>query len=418
MKEDKVIKERTDSIMMQLYSSEEVGKKFLNRPFTENENLKLQSGGTINWKNMDIGGDRKRDLNIKMQTFINKDGQLEKGLSVQVKADKLIIPDKILDKKLNDEEKATLKEGNYFALEKEAKRFLIKVDPQVNAVTVRTPAEVGIKEELGGYKFGKDELARLANGQAVGPKVYNSPKYGYFVSNLEIKNEGNSFEYKYSNIVSISKKEAEKLMPIMNDHKGKWEENELNKVLDIMGGDKEIKPVLKESIAKGSEKLPTTKEMVENFKEMAKEYSHNPNVDKSLKTHYEPYTFEGEGEHSFSSGYIKTGEDSPWPQVILKNSEDQWIKAEVKTINNDTDAPNNEMYVNNEGLTEKKLVNIKTMSDKDAAVELLTNRKANNIKMDLDRYDRNHFAKSDFKEYMGFANSKLLTPNEKSSRTK
>ncbi|MDH5414932.1 MAG: DUF3945 domain-containing protein [Flavobacteriaceae bacterium] len=255
MAKDNSTNDRSESLRVELYTYTEVGEGFMNRKFTENEKSSLQAGRTLHWKKMDLGGEQKRDLNFKMQTFINSGGEMEKGVAVQMKADKLEIPDKILNTKLNEEEIETLAKGDYFCLERDQNKFLIKIDPNINSVIVRVPAEVGIKEELGGYKFAKEELSRLANNQQVGPKVYHSEKYGYFVSNLQVSQEGYSSEYKYSNIVNISKKEAQKLKPLLNDHKGVWQENELNKIVDVMGVNGKItEPLLKDSIKKGSEK--------------------------------------------------------------------------------------------------------------------------------------------------------------------
>ena len=222
--------DRKESLRMELY--------------TDNEKMKLQSGGTLHWKGMDIGGKEKRDLNLKMETYINGQGEIEKGISVQLKAPKLEIPEKILDQKLNKEEVEGLKQGQFFSLKRDSGVFLVKIDPRINGVVIRTPAEVGIREKLGGYKFNQSELQRSANGQQVGPKVYHSPKYGDFVANLQIKQDGLTNEYKYTNVINISRKEAEQLKPLLNDNKGEWTENDLDKVLDVMGADKSVTPGL------------------------------------------------------------------------------------------------------------------------------------------------------------------------------
>lgn len=251
----KIADDRSEALRMELYTADEIAASFLNRNFTDNEKLQLQSGHTLHWKNMDVGGSEKRDMNVKMETFINAKGEIEKGVAVQMKAPKLEIPDKILDKKLNMEEQESLTKGNFFSLQRDTGVFMVKIDPKINGVIIRTPAELGIKEELGGYQFDKSELQRLANGQQITPKVFTSDKYGDFVASLQIKQEGLTNEYRYTNIVNISKKEAERLKPILNNNKGEFLEKDIDKVMDIMGADKSQTFKLTKSIQNGQSPL-------------------------------------------------------------------------------------------------------------------------------------------------------------------
>ena len=245
---EKVTNERSETLMYNLFKPEEVGNGFLGRAFTENEKSALQAGHDIHWKKFDLGGTDKA-LTLRMHKVINPEGNLESVQSVQLKADKLEIPKEVMGKKLNQDEKDKIAKGGVYCIDREGKKFLLSIDSRVNSVTIRTPAEVGIKENLGEYTFSSNELSRLKSNVEIGPKVFKSDKYGYFASNLKIEQKGNSYEYKYSNIVNLTPKEAEKLKPILNKHNSLYDDNEINKIMDVMGVDnREVKFAFEENI--------------------------------------------------------------------------------------------------------------------------------------------------------------------------
>lgn len=247
---ERILNERSETLMYNMFKADDVGDGFLGRAFTENEKSSLQAGHDIHWKKFDIGGTDKA-LTLRMHKVVTPEGKLENVKSVQLKADKLEIPKEILGKKLNQDEKDRIAKGGVYCIDREGKKFLLSVDSRVNSVTIRTPAEVGIKETLGEYKFSNNELSRLKSNVEIGPKVFKSEKYGYFASNLKIEQKGNSYEYKYSNIVNLTPKEAEKLKPILNKHNSLYDDNEINKIMDVMGADnKNIKFAFEENIKK------------------------------------------------------------------------------------------------------------------------------------------------------------------------
>jgi hypothetical protein len=258
--EQKFTSERSEFNSFELYSQTEVGTQFMGRSFTENEINQLKSGQKIYWSGFDLGGDKK-DIGLKMQRYTDDKGEIKTSLAFTAKADKLEIPDSILERQLNDDEKKQLKAGKTFVFEREDRKYHISIDQKLNTISVRTPQELGIKEELGGYKFSKRELERLGNGVNIGPRVYKSPKYGYFMADLEIKQKGDHFEYKYKDVVNLNRKEAIKLKDILNKDIQPYSEDIHHKVMDAMDDRPEGYEKAFEESVKKSNKEPEYKDV-------------------------------------------------------------------------------------------------------------------------------------------------------------
>ena len=95
------------------------------------------------------------------------------GISVFYRKEALVIPDKVLGKKLGKKEKEQLLAGDIVPITVNKKDILLQVDRDLNSVILRTNQEIKIPDiigqtsEYGGYKLTKADKYLLANGHAL-----------------------------------------------------------------------------------------------------------------------------------------------------------------------------------------------------------------------------------------------------------
>ena len=140
------------------------------------------------------------------------------GISVFYRKETLVIPDKILGKKLGKKEKEQLLAGDIVPLHVNRKDILLQVDRDLNSVIVRTnheikiPDVIGQTSEYGGYKLTKADKHLLANGHALENKLLHSPE-GYFIADIQLTDDKKGVMIQ--NIQSITPGKAQELIKAM-----------------------------------------------------------------------------------------------------------------------------------------------------------------------------------------------------------
>ena len=222
-----------EKLIYQPYEKSEIPKSVLGQEFSEKQMNMLSRGETVLLTGVNLDNDSRKDIGIKMQSFLDENNEVKSGLMFTLKAESLQIPDRILDHKLNDQEKDQLKKGEFVGIEKDDKSFLVSVNQKTNCVTVNVPRELGIKEELGGYKFNDKEIAHLANGKTLPTRLFKSEKHGYYTAQLKISIDKSQVSYQFNNVVSVTPAEAKKLRESLNNHQLPYEDP-TSKVVDSL----------------------------------------------------------------------------------------------------------------------------------------------------------------------------------------
>lgn len=142
----------------------------------------------------------------------------DNGISVFYRKETLVIPDKVLGKKLSKREKEQLLAGDIVPLKVNQKDILLQVDRDLNSVIMRTSHEIKIPDvigkspEYGGYKLTKADKYLLANGYALENKLLHSPE-GYFVADIRLTDDKKGVMIQ--NIQSITPGKAQELIKEM-----------------------------------------------------------------------------------------------------------------------------------------------------------------------------------------------------------
>lgn len=140
------------------------------------------------------------------------------GISVFYRKETLVIPDKVLGKKLGKKEKERLLAGDIVSLNVNRKDILLQVDRDLNSVIVRTnheikiPDIIGQTDEYGGYKLTKADKYLLANGHTLENKLLHSPE-GYFIADIRLTDDKKGIMIQ--NIQSITPGKAQELIKAM-----------------------------------------------------------------------------------------------------------------------------------------------------------------------------------------------------------
>lgn len=140
------------------------------------------------------------------------------GISVFYRKEALVIPDKVLGKKLGKNEKEQLLAGDIVPITVNKKDILLQVDRDLNSVILRTNQEIKIPDiigqtsEYGGYKLTKADKYLLANGHALENKLLHSPE-GYFIADIQLTDDRKGVMIQ--NIQSITPGKAQELIKAM-----------------------------------------------------------------------------------------------------------------------------------------------------------------------------------------------------------
>jgi len=132
-------------------------------------------------------------------------------------SDILEIPEKIGGKKLSKEQIDDLHNGKTVLLNIDDRDLYLKVDKELNCVSISTGKEIGIPDEMGGYRLTAEDKQNLANNEPIGSRVYKG-KDGYFIANVKLSKDNK--EIIFMDIKSIDReKDIEKHIDSLNNKK-------------------------------------------------------------------------------------------------------------------------------------------------------------------------------------------------------
>jgi hypothetical protein len=197
-------------------------------------------------RDMKLPDGRVRDGKITIRN--GKDGVPEAHFNILEKKAKLEIPQKINGKKLNKQEQEDLKNGKAIVLSTATSKMVVKIDPQLNKVSVNSPGEIGIPKQVGGYTLNNEDIKRLAEGKSMDTKVFHDPKTGqYFTGQLSLSADRNGLEL--SDIRKLSLSQALELKERLNNDIVKDKTNEKGSGIEAAVN------TMQDSIEKNSKKV-------------------------------------------------------------------------------------------------------------------------------------------------------------------
>lgn len=202
----------------------------------------------------------------------------EKGVSVFYRKEALVIPDKILGKKLSEKQRKALLEGEIIVIPAKKGHVFVSVDRDLNSVIVRSEKELAIPSVIGERELTTADKYLLANGHSLDNMIMHSDE-GYFIADVAWTNDKTGV--RFSNMQSIPEAKAKELIEQQQQRDNKpIIEQENAPVNDQRSRDMEAE--LREAIEKDDfEKMSRLKD--EGYKpseEVIKGLSNSPNMDE------------------------------------------------------------------------------------------------------------------------------------------
>lgn len=134
----------------------------------------------------------------------------EKGVSIFQRKEALIIPDKILEKKISKKQKQDLLEGNVIVLTTKKGDAFLHIDRDLNSVVIRSEKELAIPTQIGGYELTSADKYLLANGHSLDNKLLHSTEGKYIIADISMNPDKKG--YAFANIQSISNLKAQEIL--------------------------------------------------------------------------------------------------------------------------------------------------------------------------------------------------------------
>lgn len=202
----------------------------------------------------------------------------EKGVSVFYRKEALVIPDRILGKKLSEKQRKALLEGEIIVIPAKKGDVFVSVDRDLNSVIVRSEKELSIPSMIGGRELTTADKYLLANGHSLDNMILHGDE-GYFIADVAWTNDKTGI--RFSNMQSIPEAKAKELMVQQQQRDNNpLIEQENVPVNEQMSRDLEAE--LREAIEKDDfEKMSRLKD--EGYKpseEVIKGLSNSPNMDE------------------------------------------------------------------------------------------------------------------------------------------
>lgn len=191
--------EKKQQIKKRLANSNELPAEVLGVKLSETDKEHLCWGGWSELK-QDLHSPDGSVKDGKFKITRNPKGEIE--FNFLFKKDILIIPDKIGNKKLSKEQQEELTHGKTVLVHYESNEFYLKIDKELNTISISTGREIGIPDELGEYKLSEQDKENLANNKPLGTKVFKG-KDGFFLANVRISEDRK--EIIFMDIKSIDK---------------------------------------------------------------------------------------------------------------------------------------------------------------------------------------------------------------------
>lgn len=161
--------------------------------------------------------------NAKIRLVKGKDGKAELAFSFQ--NEQLIIPEKIADYKLTEEDKTKLVNGETAGpVRIKGSEVYLQVDKDLNSVTVKSARDISVKDVIqlksekgkfvvAGYVPSKKEVEDLLNGKTIPTKVYEQDGK-YFAARLSITDDDKGV--RFTEISSLTPERAKELKERLN----------------------------------------------------------------------------------------------------------------------------------------------------------------------------------------------------------
>lgn len=169
----------------------------------------------------------------------------ENGVSIFYKKETLVIPNKILGKKLTEKQKKALLDGDMIVLSNKKSDLFVHIDRDTNSVIVRTGKELSIPTKIGERELTVADKYLLVNGYSLDNMIFHNEE-GYFIADVSWTNDRKGVAL--SNVQTISELKAQELLK-------KQQEND---IIQEVGPEKEkaaeqprnLEAELKEAVAK------------------------------------------------------------------------------------------------------------------------------------------------------------------------
>lgn len=129
----------------------------------------------------------------------------------------IVIPEKVLGKKLSGKEKNLLAKGEAigpFLIGKNEMYF--HVDREFNTFTMYSPKGIGLPNDFMGYKFSSNDIQLLNSGKSIGPKVFCADGH-YFMGSFSIDKNEVLYLFNIQYDKELPKSDALKLVTKYND---------------------------------------------------------------------------------------------------------------------------------------------------------------------------------------------------------
>lgn len=166
------------------------------------------------------------DKTIKGKLQLIQDENNNYHFKFHEQKEKIEIPKKINKKKLSQNDRDALKNGQYIFIDDKS-NTQIKIDQETNSFIYKSDKELQIPNEIAGYKLKQEDKIRLANGKQLPSKVFHDKKTNqYWVANYKQDNATNTIEFK--NAQPLTKKEAQELKIRLNRPQNDHEISNLN----------------------------------------------------------------------------------------------------------------------------------------------------------------------------------------------
>ena len=201
----------------------------------------------------------------------------EKGVSVFYKKETLVIPDKILGKKLSEKQRKALMEGEMIVVPAKKGNMFVQVDRDLNSVIVRSEKELSIPAKIGERELTTADKYLLVNGYSLDNMIIHNEE-GYFLADVSFTDDKKGIVFR--NMQTIPETKAKELLDKQQlKDNVRTVEKERTPVNEPKGRDMEAE--LKEAIEKDDfEKMARLKD--EGYKpseEVIKGLSNSSNMD-------------------------------------------------------------------------------------------------------------------------------------------
>lgn len=147
--------------------------------------------------------------------FYMQNGELHHRL--ELKKPTLEIPNEVDGQVLTPEQKDQLKAEKLVFISGKSGKFFIQIDKRLNKVVVKTPEQLQIPKEIGGYVLTDQDKQLFANKESLPLRIYQNPETkNYFAAVLKVTQDGTGYEFDDKYYKSIPKEKAAELIEKLN----------------------------------------------------------------------------------------------------------------------------------------------------------------------------------------------------------